>query len=528
MTIQIERFHLGQWIASGMNPLPPIDPNINNIGVAGAEGFGVGICPADVLPVSFTPMTGYDDPADDNYGNYEFTDGSICVWIPAFWCRFGSSSSPRYSTYSVNAVDVKPLAAYANNVAAAVDDFYLHRAFFNAGTQQPGFFRSKYISSLNGSIASSLLNGNPLVSSPVVGKQDGFASCTANSQSPSATVSGAIEAAKSRGAGWHLESVFQAHALWTLTMAHAQAATGVTNCSWYSVAYNYPKGANFNLIDVDNSGVTFTGAGVTGYTYIPLTGSGNPFASTTHNGQNSGVADVNGACWRLAIGVSSATTNKSVEAVTLSNPVNIKVTAHGYSTGQALRVVGLGGTTQLNDKIYKITVVDLDNFTLDGVDGSGMTTYTSGGTAAASSFYVLKSDTDINLITSSDSGAYGHWSPTAYSSIFDAVQHTLRTDYPNNGYAQRLGNGSEQVFAWGTEEDRERTMAFMPRALGVSSAGTDLFGKDTALQELGGTVMFVLGGGGSDGPLAGIGARATISRALSNSTRSFASSFYVL
>lgn len=524
---KFERYHNGMWITIAGGG--PIIPDENNIGIAGAQGFGVGTCPAADLPVSFTPMTGYDDPAEDNYGNYEFTDGSVCVWIPAFWCRFGSSSSPRYADYGVNSVDVKPLAAYVDDVAAAVDNFYLHRAFVNGGTQQPGFFRSKYTSSLNGAIASSLKNGNPIVANPVSGEQDGFVSCTANSQSPSATLRGAIEAAKSRGDGWHVESIFQGHALWTLAMAHAQAATSTVNCAWYHVTNNYPKGNNIGpLTDVNDSGVTFTGANVTGYLYIALTGSGTPFAKTTHNGQNSGVADVNGNVSRAAIGVSSSTSNKNVEAVTLSNPVNIKVTGHGYSTGQALRVNSLGGTTQLNSKVYTITIVDSDNFTLEGVDGSGMTAYTSGGTVSATTFYVLKPSIDINLITSEDSGSYGHWSPTAFSSAFVAIQHTLRTDYPNNAFTLRLGNGSEQVFAWATADDRLRTMSFMPRALGVSSSGTVLMGRDSMSQELATTTLFTLGGNGSSSEQAGIGAKEITSRTNTNNGRSFASSFYVL
>jgi len=525
---KFERYHNGMWItiAGGAGP---VIPDENNIGIAGAQGFGVGTCPTADLPASFTPMTGYDDPSHDNYGNYEYTDGSVCVWIPAFWCRFGSSSSPRYANYGVNAVDVKPLAAYEDDVAAATDDFYLHRAFFNGGTQQPGWFRSKYVSSLNGAVASSLKNKNPIVPTPINGTQDGFASCTANSQSPSTTAAGAIEAAKSRGNGWHLESVFQGHALWTLAMAHAQAASGTTACAWYSTSVaNAPRGSNSNLKDTDDNSVTFTDAEVSGISYIALTGSANQFAKTTHNGQNSGVADINGNLWRLAIGVSCNVENKNVGGVTLSNPVSIKVTGHGYSTGQALRINELGGTTELNNKIFKITVVDSDNFTLDGVDGSGLTAYTSGGYVSARTFYILKPETDINLLTSGESGSYGNWSPAAYASAFEPIQHTLRTDYPNNSMLLKLGNGSEQVFAWASEDDRKRTMAFMPQALGVSSGGTVLMGEDAARQELALKHFPRLGGDREMGGPAGIGAYDSCSKDDLSPYMTFASSFYVL
>ena len=49
--------------------------NVNNIGVAGGPGFGVGICPADSLPTGMTPLSGCYDPTSQNYGNYQYSDG---------------------------------------------------------------------------------------------------------------------------------------------------------------------------------------------------------------------------------------------------------------------------------------------------------------------------------------------------------------------------------------------------------------------------------------------------------------------
>ena len=56
-------------------------PAVNTIGTPGQRGFGVGICPTP--PAGFSPLTGFNDPSHDNYGNYLYSDGSTMVWVPA-------------------------------------------------------------------------------------------------------------------------------------------------------------------------------------------------------------------------------------------------------------------------------------------------------------------------------------------------------------------------------------------------------------------------------------------------------------
>ena len=67
------------------------------IGEAGGMGFGVGIYggnPSDLTAMGLSPMEGYDDPSSDNYGNYQHTNGSVMVFIPAFCYRIGSMYAP--------------------------------------------------------------------------------------------------------------------------------------------------------------------------------------------------------------------------------------------------------------------------------------------------------------------------------------------------------------------------------------------------------------------------------------------------
>ena len=61
-----------------------------HIGIPGQLGFGVGVCPGDILPAGFTPLPGYADLVSPNYGNYQFRDGSVMVWVPKFFYRINN------------------------------------------------------------------------------------------------------------------------------------------------------------------------------------------------------------------------------------------------------------------------------------------------------------------------------------------------------------------------------------------------------------------------------------------------------
>ena len=195
--------------------------SLNDIGTPGQQGFGVGICPT--LPAGFTTLYGTTDPASDNYGNYQYTDGSTMVWVPAFYFRLGHVSNPTFAVYGANSIDIKPLGYFADEAAANAQLYYLHRAFVNAGANQLGFFRDKYDCSLNGNIASSIAFAMPMVSGPGAG-QVGFTGCTANGQTPANAYYGALQAAKSRGTQFFPESVFIADVLARISEAHAQAS----------------------------------------------------------------------------------------------------------------------------------------------------------------------------------------------------------------------------------------------------------------------------------------------------------------
>lgn len=263
----------------------------NNIGVPGARGFGVGICPA--LPPGMFGLLGSLDVASDNYGNYQYSDGSIMCWIPAFYYKWGTGANG----LAINAVDIKPLSAYGSVAAANVAGYALHRAFYDNGAAQLGVFVDKFLTSNNGGIASSIRFGKPLSTDAGHNPISGLTGTPAN------FYYGAITAAKTRGANFFCASRFIRAALAMLAYAHAQASTSPAYCAWYSATYNTPKGCNNNALgDAQDASMLFL---TDGYSNAVKTGSANNFAKTTHNGQNSGVADLNGCMWEITPGLTT-------------------------------------------------------------------------------------------------------------------------------------------------------------------------------------------------------------------------------
>lgn len=81
-----------------------------------------------------------------------------------------------------------------------------------------------------------------------------------------------------------------------------------------------------------------------------------------------------------AIVATPQTRTGAITGATQANPCQINDVGHGRVTGDKVYISGVGGMTQLNGNIYTITVVDADNFTLDGVNSTAYGAYTSGGT----------------------------------------------------------------------------------------------------------------------------------------------------
>ena len=84
--------------------------------------------------------------------------------------------------------------------------------------------------------------------------------------------------------------------------------------------------------------------------------------------------------------VTSLATAKTITAITKANPGKVTAAAHGYGNGDQVFLSGVAGMTQVNGLVFTVTVVDANNFTI-GIDTTGYSTYTSGGTAQKELLY---------------------------------------------------------------------------------------------------------------------------------------------
>ena len=317
------------------------------IGIAGQQGFGVGVYggdPADLTAMGLAPMEGCEDPTSDNYGNYIHTNGSIMCCIPAFCYRLGKATAPSYKRDAVDALEIEDATKFPQFSHDAVfsspdfgDDWILHRAFVDGNKLKNAFFIDKYLcSNVNGQ-AVSVKNADWLMCHDDTTKPY----FTKQIPGTAGQAYDAIMLSRARGNYYSLVTCYQWSAISLLSLAHGQAATSADACAWYDESHttNFPKGAT------KESGRDFNDDSIK-YTYhfyaskFARTGSGTPFNKTTHNGQASGVADVAGMCNQWTIGACNSeqatvglmNTTTTAHEITQYNVGNQKLHT-SYSTG---------------------------------------------------------------------------------------------------------------------------------------------------------------------------------------------------
>ncbi|MFA5285003.1 MAG: ubiquitin-activating E1 FCCH domain-containing protein [Smithellaceae bacterium] len=536
----------------------------NLIGTPGQLGFGVGVCPANILPAGMTPLKGYQDSASPNYGNYQFTDGSIMVYIPQFYYRMhtwgnitaitqanpakvtqaahgyvngdkifinnvagmtqvnnlfytvtkvndneytigvDSSGYGAYTsggqatkgfgtgfefndtiiTYGNNSIQIKGYYDFANATAANTAGYALHRAFYDGGKEQKGFFIDKYknskVANGTGYTAASIKGGKPLSSAAT---HNPFADLTGGANYVYSAVDLAhrrdgVNGAVNANSIFHVKSIFQNSALAMLSLVHGQYSQTDTYCAWYNATYNYPKGCNNNALkDNDDATVIYT---FDGYSNTCTTGSGVQFAKTTHNGQDSGVADINGGMWEIELGVTALTGTKTISGISNANPCEITTsTNHGLSTGALIQIDSIdAGTlaTAINGKIWQITKTADDKFTIV-LDSSALSAWAANGTVTYGTTYATNTSVAMKSYTSGNSLATDHWGATGIAATMTAFTPPFKPGY---SYAMRIGSGTAQVLSGDTSgANWLLTGAGFPMTSNaIDATGTNLFGKD--------------------------------------------------
>ena len=494
---------------------------INHIGVAGGLNYGVGICPPDLLAVynmansgkEIRSMNGTFDITSDNYGNYYVThDLSVIVWVPFFWYKIGSD----------NVVTTKPGGDYADEATANAAGYILPRGFINGGLIKRGVFLDKYSPSTTGlsaavldssgslagnGILSSIKNGNPISSDGAMMRKlvtasdnlyaGAFGNCRANGQSPANAYYGGIDAVKSRGSQYHAWTVFERQILWILSKAHQAAAVGTNFCAWNGVAPYAPKGNNYYGIDYNDQALTFTACddAYWGSKNAPMearkAGSGSVFAKTTHNGQNSGICDINGNQYMFLMGLTCiAEGGQAISAITRASQCvvtipNASASKSNYVNGRPVLITSSltdEWATLLKNQIFTISDLSGNTFKIKNkagayVDTSALTAdYSSGLTSTTGKFYVLKESVDVKDITSGVSLSTDHWGATGVAAMFDEVFPDLC-----GGIYQYLGSGSNQVFSGETNRAADAyklSAALLCKDKNGYGSGTTAMGND--------------------------------------------------
>ena len=269
-----------------------------DIGVPGQMGFGIGLYDGeDLEQLGLTLMEGGADPNNDNYGNYQHTNGSVFCFVPAFCYSFTDEDANLSSKGTPNAFYVRSFTEFEDEADAKQHGYTLHRAFIDGGQTKKGFFIAKYLMG-KGCKAT---KGNIPISLVGTGSSD------ASSQAEGGTGQAwdALTLSKKLGSQYNCASCFMYSALAMLSYCHGLYAEAADTCAWYDAAQttNFPKGCNNNALgDTNDVSVKYTNSD-TKNKQKPNTGSATPFAKTTHNGQNSGVCDLNGCIWQATTGV---------------------------------------------------------------------------------------------------------------------------------------------------------------------------------------------------------------------------------
>jgi hypothetical protein len=342
----VQKLALAASAVKNLNEGTDIEEDVYKIGVPGEMGFGVATCPEDLIPGGWRGMVGHDNIISENYGNYVDSNGSILVYVPKHYYR-----------YSGNSLEIshRPLSG-----------FVIDRSFINGGKEVNGVFVYKYGAVASNGIFSSKKFLDPLSTSSSHNPISGLNGSPANRHG------GLYQAVKTAGENYFLTSVFNYTMLARLSFAHGKAAITTVSCAYIDIEPKMPKGCLHNALnDVNDNSVEYSPSG---YSNCGLTGSGEPFAKTTHNGQECGIADLNGNMWEVASGFTCLTSSgaddgalESDDFLILKESVDIRKILDDSTTA---------GTGAYDSGLYN--QVDLSGF----VDGNDGWTYLGNGSEA--------------------------------------------------------------------------------------------------------------------------------------------------
>jgi hypothetical protein len=409
----------------------------------GGYGAAVSVCPPHALPPGMTELPGTKSKLSDEYGNYQYIDGSLMVYVAMHYYKVGTGANG----LAVNEIEIADAHDFEDRAEAEAAGFALDRAFINGGSVMQGVFVDKYLCSkvANGSgfSAGSIKFGLPISTSSAHNPIADLSACAGNAYYE------VVNAAKGRdgvNGAVNAESIFFCNTrfiramLARLSMAHGQASTSTAHCAWYDAGgtTNFPKGCNNNALGDANDGeIAYVSDG---YSNCGQTGSGTPFAKTTHNGQACGIADLNGNMWEIELGLTRPG----------SSPTD---------------------TTNQND------------------------------TAA---FYMLKESVRVEDLTAGWNAGNDAWGDATHlATLYDAIDIPYVI---NTGVLNRFGSGANQVLSEAISGDGYRLagLGFPKDSNARSGGGTNLFGADYFYEYHRANLPLISGGAWDYGSTAGV------------------------
>jgi len=492
------------------------------IGLAGLMGFGVGCCPPELLPADMMPLPGAEDRFSPNYGNYiHLPSASIQCFIPAHFMDVqspGNTNAPFYgskivisSTQSGDAVLPRAFQNNGGNLAGVFVDKYQGSncrpdgsGLPNSTTGDPG-----ELPNAGGIFASRPLHW-PVSSAEVSGTTlSPFSRCDSNALNPAITAAptdtlgGVWQLCKTRGADFAPIPVWVCSQIAFLSLAHAQAlldtdglpiAGATTNAAWMDVAPNAPKGNNnnggsdtnktslqFSRTDIAGNVSGFAGENFRAFTGAAWIGSVSTSAveHTTHNGQLSGIVDVNGNQWDAAPGLTTVGADAGDYRLFSASGDWTATLSNTSITSQA-GVISLAGAPTVNatdvvdGTLYRVLTVGTTDWTAVGASANTVGTVFTAANAPG---------TGNGTATAIDEGV---WWEAAFANRF-LVAHADGTFHPSSEFTNATL--------------RAMTECLLPKKLGtsLSSPGANIFGGDRFASAHQNDLLPVVGGRWANG-----------------------------
>ena len=320
------------YTMSALSASKELDYSIYGIGTVGKIGFGVSCLTALEIPDGFTVGTGYYTLGAPDYARLYDASGSHMTAIRKHWFKIVGNTFTFHDT--------------------PVSGSVLPRMFINAGIEVNAVLVDIHTCGNEGGVFVSKPNLDPCSTS------SSHNPISALNNSPANNYGGLYKAVKTRGSEYFLMPTWTYTHLAFMAKAHGEASTSTVACAFIDVNPKMPKGNNHNALrDVNDSGVTFT---TSGYSNCAMTGSGKPFAKTTHNGQDCGIADLNGNMYEVSSGF---TRTDALGFLVMKESVDIR----------SITDDGTGATGAYNTALYD--VIDISDVVSDN---SGWTYFGNG------------------------------------------------------------------------------------------------------------------------------------------------------